>query len=82
MSEGLPAVDEQFLRLGATLARYSISRSTWWRWVRDGVAPQPVGLGPSGTLFWRLSDLLAWEAKRGAAPMVRPLRGVKPGGTR
>jgi predicted DNA-binding transcriptional regulator AlpA len=35
------------------------SRSTWWRWVAAGKAPEPVR--PSaGTTLWRVGDLRKW----------------------
>lgn len=33
-----------------------ISRSSWWRGVKDGVYPQPVRLGPNTTV-WRVQDI-------------------------
>ncbi len=32
------------------------SRSTWWRWVAAGSAPEPVRPTP-GTTLWRVGDL-------------------------
>ncbi len=32
------------------------SRSTWWRWVAAGTAPEPVRL-TTGTTLWRVGDL-------------------------
>lgn len=32
------------------------SRSSWWRWVAAGIAPEPVR-PTSGTTFWRVGDL-------------------------
>jgi predicted DNA-binding transcriptional regulator AlpA len=37
----------------------AVSRTTWWRWVADGRAPQPVKLS-RGVLAWRVSDIDAW----------------------
>ena len=34
-----------------------IGRSTWWAWVRDGKAPQPVKVHDATR--WHLSDVLA-----------------------
>jgi len=28
-----------------------VSRSTWWRWVAEGKAPQPIKLGPKTTVW-------------------------------
>jgi hypothetical protein len=32
------------------------SRSTWWRWVAAGIAPEPVR-PTAGTTLWRVGDL-------------------------
>ncbi|WP_446719047.1 helix-turn-helix transcriptional regulator [Halomonas sp. 3F2F] len=40
--------------------RYKISRSTVWRWIKDGVIPPPIRIGPRA-VRWRLSVLVAWE---------------------
>jgi prophage regulatory protein len=38
-----------------------ISRSTWWRLVKAGKAPQPIKLS-SGITAWRVGDLRTWLA--------------------
>lgn len=45
-----------YLRLPAILQLIPISRSTWWLWVKDGKAPQPVKLGPKITA-WKTQDI-------------------------
>ncbi|MBL8310454.1 MAG: AlpA family phage regulatory protein [Burkholderiales bacterium] len=35
-----------------------VSRSTWWQWVKDGKAPQPVKLSKR-TTAWRAADITA-----------------------
>ncbi len=35
------------------------SRSTWWRWVAAGFAPEPVRLS-AGTTLWRVGVLREW----------------------
>jgi predicted DNA-binding transcriptional regulator AlpA len=47
-------------------ARYRVSRPTVWRWAGNGNLPPPVKLS-QGATRWRLEDLLAFEAARGAA---------------
>lgn len=37
-----------------------ISRSTLWRWVREGRFPRPTRLSP-GVSAWRVSDVLNWN---------------------
>ncbi|WP_367271047.1 helix-turn-helix transcriptional regulator [Sphingorhabdus sp. EL138] len=37
------------------------SRSTWWRYVKTGRAPQPFKLG-AGVTAWRVGDIRAWLA--------------------
>lgn len=49
-----------FLRDTEIASRYSISRPTVWRWVKQGKFPKPVKLG-GGSTRWRLIDLQAWE---------------------
>lgn len=44
-------------------ARYDTSRSTIWRWVRNGDFPEPVKLSP-GCTRWALETVAAWERKR------------------
>lgn len=44
--------------------RYSVHRSTPWRWVTaDPTFPKPVSLSP-GCTRWRLAELERWEAAR------------------
>jgi predicted DNA-binding transcriptional regulator AlpA len=35
---------------------FSVSRTTWWRWEKDGLVPKGIQLGPN-TKGWRMSDL-------------------------
>ncbi len=42
--------------------RYGVSRTTVWRWVREGRLPEPVNVGPA-SIRWRLHDLQEFEAK-------------------
>lgn len=37
-----------------------VHRVTWWRWVKAGIAPPPVAIGPKATA-WRESDLQRWQ---------------------
>jgi prophage regulatory protein len=47
--------------------RFSVARTTVWRWMRTDVTfPRPVSLSP-GCTRWRLADVEAWEAARAAA---------------
>ncbi|MEX2373988.1 MAG: hypothetical protein WD942_00155, partial [Dehalococcoidia bacterium] len=44
--------------------RYSITRTTLWRWTREKTFPAPISLGSSGSLSrWHADDVLAWEAR-------------------
>jgi predicted DNA-binding transcriptional regulator AlpA len=36
-----------------------VSRSTLWRWVRNGKFPSPISLGPN-TRAWREEDIRIW----------------------
>jgi hypothetical protein len=44
---------------GGPLPLVPVSRSTWWRLVKAGTAPQPIKLGP-GITAWRVGDIRAW----------------------
>ena len=46
--------------------RYSVDRSTIWRWVQRGTLPQPVRLSEQ-TTRWRLDEIERRDAERDAA---------------
>lgn len=47
--------------------RYSVHRSTLWRWAKtDPTFPQPVKLSP-GCTRWKLSEIEAWDASKSNA---------------
>ncbi len=43
-------------------ARYSVHRTTPWRWAAQGRFPKPVKLSPQVTR-WRASDVENWERR-------------------
>lgn len=47
------------LRLPQVLALVGVSKSTWWKLVREGRAPQSVKLSDRCTA-WRSADVSAW----------------------
>lgn len=49
----------QYLSDKSLAKRFSVCRTTIWRWSREGEFPKPVKLG--GATRWRLSDVEAWE---------------------
>jgi len=52
---------EIFYREKQVLALFApVHRTTWWRWVKSGMAPAPVRLGKRITV-WRKSDLEHWQ---------------------
>lgn len=55
-----------YLRDTQIAAMYGISRITVWRWVRRGILPPPVRLGP-GTTRWRWSDIQTHESRIAAS---------------
>jgi len=57
------ATPERFLRLPAVEERTGFSRSTIWRYVKDGVFPRPISLGPNVTA-WIESEIDAWMRQR------------------
>lgn len=54
--------------------RYSVHRSTIWRWVQAGLLPRPVQLSP-GCTRWRLDEIERREADL-EATRGRPLVAV------
>lgn len=51
-------------RVKQVLAEFApVNRTTWWRWVKQGIAPKPVILGPK-TIAWREDDLIKWQEER------------------
>lgn len=54
----------QYLSDLCVCKRYKISRSTLWRWLKEGLIPSPVRIGPRA-VRWSLSDLLTWEESKG-----------------
>ncbi|MFW5910282.1 MAG: helix-turn-helix transcriptional regulator [Thiohalospira sp.] len=55
--------NRRFLRDTEVAERLGISRTSVWRWVKEGNLPSPVPLGP-GTRRWALADLEHWEAQQ------------------
>jgi prophage regulatory protein len=59
--------EDQFLRSDRNpQPLIPVPSSTWWRWVRSGVAPKPVKLGP-GVTAWNVGDLREFLARKEAA---------------
>lgn len=55
---------ETYLSDNQLAARYSVHRTTPWRWAKsDPNFPKPVTLTP-GCTRWKLSEIEAWEASR------------------
>jgi prophage regulatory protein len=47
-----------FVRCPTVVALFATSRSTLWRWIKEGRFPAPYKLGP-GTTGWDVADLRA-----------------------
>lgn len=45
-----------FYRIPEILELFPVSRSTWWKGVKEGRYPQPVKLGPKMTA-WKIADI-------------------------
>jgi predicted DNA-binding transcriptional regulator AlpA len=44
---------------------YKVSKTTFWRWLRDGQFPQPRKVG--GIDFWDAAEVDDWFRKQGEA---------------
>lgn len=53
----------QFLSDAQLAERYSVNRTTIWRWVNRGYLPKPVKLSP-GCTRWRKDDIERRDAER------------------
>jgi prophage regulatory protein len=52
----------QYLSDKSLAKRFSVCRTTIWRWSREGDFPKPVKLG--GATRWSLAKITAWEAQQ------------------
>lgn len=61
----LPA--EGFVRLPQILAAFPVSKSTWWKGVKEGRFPQPVRPSPFGPAItvWRAAEVRSWIERAG-----------------
>lgn len=66
-----PISPDAHLRERDVLALIPVSRSQFWRMVRDGRFPKPVRLGARITA-WRFGDVQTWLADRAAASANPP----------
>jgi predicted DNA-binding transcriptional regulator AlpA len=55
-------MEQEFLRTRAVCARYGIARSTLYQRLKDGF-PKPIFLRGGRCAFWKLSELVAYEAE-------------------
>lgn len=55
-----------------------VSATTWWTWVREGKAPQPLKLSP-GLTVWRVEDIRAFiiELTAQVGDSSEPTRGQR-----
>ena len=72
-----------FVRLKTVLKFFPVSKSTWWRGVKDGSFPQPVKL-TERTTAWRAAEihmLIRQTAQhQGVAEFVRTIHNPSPEG--
>jgi len=61
-------MSRKFQRAKTVAERYDIDESTVWRWIKKGLLPQPIKLGPHTTGF-DVSELDEYDRKHGR---VRP----------
>ena len=52
-----------YLSVTQLARRYSVDRSTIWRWVQDGILPQPFRISDQCTR-WRLDEIEKRDAER------------------
>lgn len=47
---------DRLMRLTEVLTLIPVAKSTWWKWVSEGIAPPPVEIGPRAR-GWRASQI-------------------------
>jgi len=66
MNQTYPPI-ETYYREKQVLAQFApVHRTTWWRWIKEGLAPKPVKIGVR-TVAWRKSDLERWQNQHGTS---------------
>jgi predicted DNA-binding transcriptional regulator AlpA len=71
-------VTEQLLSARKVKERYDVSRMCLWRWERDPEVNFPAPLMIRKRLYWRQSDLEAWERDRiRKRPKMKARRGAE-----
>lgn len=60
MDENCPP-ERRYLSIAELCRRYSVSRTTVWRWVGNKTLPAPHHLG--GARRWRLDELVEYEER-------------------
>ena len=58
--------NERYVSVVTLCQRYEVTRPTVWRWVREGLLPEPYRFN-SHVTRWRLSEVLDYENKKLAA---------------
>ncbi|PHI29756.1 helix-turn-helix transcriptional regulator [Budvicia aquatica] len=57
ITDSQPLHAERLLRICEVIELLSIGKSTFYSWVKQGIAPQPIRLS-SRCVAWRLSDII------------------------
>jgi len=57
--------NQKYLSVKKLSERYSLNRSSIWRWVKESKLPEPVKI--HGSTRWRESDLIQFEIEMGIA---------------
>ena len=60
-------INDELWRLPKILEKVGVSKSLWWKWVQQGIAPQGIKLTTRATA-WRASEVQALIEKLAAGP--------------
>tara|TARA_R110001592_G_scaffold306270_1_gene579181 strand:+ start:353 stop:535 length:183 start_codon:yes stop_codon:yes gene_type:complete len=59
-------MEQRYYKDSELAVRYSVSRATIWRWVKNGLLPKPIQLSV-GSTRWEREAIEALDSTRGAA---------------
>ncbi len=70
----------KLLRMRDLTSEYGLSPASVYRWIKEGIFPLPISLGPN-SVAWKRTEIEEWESTRPRA-RIRPICGQGGAGQR